>query len=145
VGNNQFISQLSVALNGLMSGGKAGFNLVSGLANHSNVVTLMYSNRSGTDHQNQVGWNPNGIRQDGTLETVPTTAGMRSDPMITLGHELGHVDFNWNIGNSTTWFNMTVADRNGNPIQRPISTSEIHTTHIENRLRSESNLPLRTY
>jgi len=144
-GNNTFIGQLSGSLTGLMNGGNAGFDLVSGLANHSNVVTLMYSDRSGVDSQNQLGWNPTGVRRDGSLEAVPTTTGMSNDPMITLGHELGHVDFNWNVGNSTTWFNMTVADRNGNPIQRPISTSEIHTTHIENRLRSENNLPLRTY
>lgn len=144
-GNNTFIGQLSGALTGLMNGGNAGFDLVSGLANHSNVVTLMQSNRSGADSQNQLGWNPTGVRRDGSLEAVPTTAGMSNDPMITLGHELGHVDYNWNVGNSTTWFNMTVADKNGNPTQRPISTSEIYTTHIENQLRSENSLPLRTY
>ncbi len=144
-GNNTFIGQLSGALTGLMNGGKAGFNLVSGLANHSNVVTLMYSDRSGADSQNQLGWNPTGVRRNGSLEAVPTTAGMSNDPMVTLGHELGHVDYNWNVGNSATWFNMTVADKNGNPTQHPISTSEIYTTHIENQLRSENNLPLRTY
>ncbi len=144
-GNNTFIGQLSGALTGLMNAGNSGFDLVSGLANHSNVVTLMYSNRSGVDSQNQLGWNPTGVRRDGSLESVPTTTGMRNDPMINLGHELGHVDYNWNVENSATWFNMTVADRNGNPTQRPISTSEIYTTHIENQLRSENNLSLRTY
>lgn len=144
-GNNTFIGQLSGALTGLMNGGNAGFDLVSGIANHFNVITLMSSNRSGADSQNQLGWNPTGVRRDGSLEAVPTTAGMSNDPMITLGHEIGHVDYNWNVGNSATWFNMTVADRNGNPTQRPISTSEIYTTHIENQLRSENNLPLRTY
>lgn len=144
-GNNAFIGQLSGTLTGLMNGGSEGFDLVSRVANHSNVVTLMYSDRSGVDSQNQLGWNPTGVRRDGSLEAVPTTTGMRNDPMITLGHELGHVDYNWNVGSSATWFNITVADRNGNPTQRPISTSEIYTTHIENQLRSENNLPLRTY
>lgn len=140
-GNDTFIGQLT----GLMNGGNAGFDFVSRLANHPNVVTLMYSNRSGVDSQNQLGWNSTGVRKDGSLEAVPTTTGMSNNPMITLGHELGHVDYEWNGGRSATWFNMTVADRNGNPIQRPISTSEIYTTHIENQLRSENNLPLRTY
>lgn len=144
-GNNAFIEQLSGALTGLMNGGNVGFDLVSGLANHSNIVTLMYSNRSGVDSQNQLGWNPTGVRRDGSLEAVPTTVGMSNSPMIALGHELGHVDYNWNVGNSTTWFNMTVADKNGNPIQRSISASEIYTTHIENQLRSENSLHLRTY
>ncbi len=144
-GNNTFITQLSGALNGLMNGGKAGYDLVKGIANHSNVVTLMCSDISGVDSQDQLGWNPTGIRRDGTLESVPTTAGLSNTPMITLGHELGHVDFNWNEGKGKTWFNMMVADKNGNPRQRSISTSEIYTTHIENRLRSENNLPLRTY
>lgn len=139
-GENTFINQLTGALNGLMNGGSTGFDLVSGLANNSNVVTLMYSNNSAADHQNQLGWNPTGLKRDGSLEAVPTTAGMRSDPMITLGHELGHVQDNWSGNQHGTWF--TMATEKGN---RNISTSEIVTTHIENQLRSEQGLPLRTH
>lgn len=144
-GANTFVEQLSEALTGLMSGGDVGFNLVNDLANHSNVVTLMYSTRSVADSQNQVGWNPTGERRSGSLEAVPTTEGSRIDPMITLGHELAHIDYNWNVGVNKTWFNIIVADKNENPTQRPISISEIHATHIENKLRSENNLPLRTH
>ena len=62
-----------------------------------------------------------------------------------MGHELAHVEYNWSGQNPATWFNMTATDRNGNPVQRSIPTSEIHTTHRENQLRSENGLPLRTH
>ena len=144
-GSNEFIIQLSSALNGIMNGGEVGYGLVCELANHSNIVTIMNSDISGADRQNQLGWNPTGVRRDGTIEAVPTVEGLRNDPTMTLGHELGHIAFNWSGEKSQTWFNMTVADKNGNPVQRSIPTSEIFTTHIENRLRSENNLPLRSY
>lgn len=60
--------------------------------------------------------------------------------MITLGDELGHVADNWSGTQHSTWFNAQT--ENGN---RNIKTSEIYTTHLENQLRSENNLPLRTY
>ena len=143
-GNNTFIVQLSGALTGLMQGGDAGHNLVKGIADHSNVVTMWQRNRSATSG-NDLGWNPTGIRNDGSKEQVPTTSGMDSNPMITLGHELAHIEYNWSGQNTSTWFNMTVEDKNGNSMQRSIPTSEIYTTHLENRLRSENKLPLRTF
>ena len=143
-GNNTFIGQLSEALNGLMNGGNVGHDLVSGLANHSNVITIWQRNNSAAIG-NDVGWNPTGVIPNNRgVEDVLTTAGLQNNPMINLGHELAHIEYNWNKEISKTWFNMTV-DRKGNLTQRPISTSEIYTTHIENQLRSEYNLPLRTY
>lgn len=54
--------------------------------------------------------------------------------------ELGHVEYNWSGKQSSTWFTMQTAKEEKN-----IPTSEIHTTHRENQLRSENGLPLRTY
>lgn len=138
-GSNQFIGLVSGALNGLMNGGQTGFDLVSGLSNHSNVLTIWQRNSSGVVG-NDVGWNPIGVRSDGSLEAVPTTAGMSNDPMMTLGHELGHIEYNWTGQQSSTWFGVPTATGNRN-----IPTSEIYTTHRENQLRSENGLPLRTH
>ena len=114
------------------------------MANHSNVITIWQRNNSAAIG-NDVGWNPTGVIPNNRgVEDVLTTAGLQNNPMINLGHELAHIEYNWNKEISKTWFNMTV-DRKGNLTQRPISTSEIYTTHIENQLRSENNLPLRTY
>ena len=142
-GQNAFIGQLSGALTGLMNGGQAGYDLVSGLANHSNVVTVMNHPTSVTDrNNNMVGWNPTGIIPDGSgLEDVRTTAGLDNNPMMNLGHELGHVEYNWSGGETRTWFNMPTSDTES----RNIPISEIHTTHRENQMRSEHGLPLRTH
>lgn len=144
-GQNEFIIQLSSALKGIMNGGNVGYELVRDLANHANIMTIMQSDRSGADRNNQVGWNPTGIRRDGTSESVPTADGLRNDPLITLGHELSHVVYNWSGKNAHTWFNLSVAGKDGNSEQRSIPSSEIFTTHMENLLRKENNLPLRTH
>lgn len=143
-GTNEFIGQLSGALSGLMNGGRSGFDLVSGIANNSNIVTI----QGPTDRVQGSGvlgdylvWASDGIRNDGKIEQVPTTGGMRSDPMMTLGHELGHVEYNWSGGETRTWFNMPTSETGG----RNIPISEIHTTHRENQMRTENGLPLRTH
>ncbi len=64
----------------------------------------------------------------------------RSPAFIILGHEMGHalgeLDY---IYNSDIWFYQTTEFIKG------YSKSEIYASHIENMLRSENNLPLRTY
>ena len=143
-GEDTFIGQLSGALTGLMEGGSTGHSLVSELANHSNVATI--SSRDASAAQGSlVGWNSTGVSKDGDKESVVTTKGLDSNPMINLGHELAHISYNWSVNISKTWFSMTVADDNGNPTQRPIPISEIYTIHLENRLRSENGLSLRTH
>ncbi|MCC8034661.1 MAG: type III secretion system effector protein [Rikenellaceae bacterium] len=117
--------------------------MVKGIADHTNITTIWESANS-VRRGNDIGWNPTGMTPIGP-EQVPTTAGLSSDPMITLGHELSHLEYSWAGNQHGTWYNMTVADKNGNPTQKVISTPEIYTTHLENRLRSENNLPLRTH
>ena len=117
-GQNEFIIQLSSALKGIMNGGNVGYELVRDLANHANIMTIMQSDRSGADRNNQVGWNPTGIRRDGTSESVPTADGLRNDPLITLGHELSHVVYNWSGKNAHTclicpWQAKMVIQNNG--------------------------------
>lgn len=143
-GNNKFVGQLSGALSGLMNGGQTGFDLVSAIANHSNVVNIQAPTAKVPGSSvlgNYLVWASDGIRNDGTIEQVPTTRGMRSDPMMTLGHELGHIEYNWSGGETRTWFNMPTSETQG----RSISVSEIHTMHRENKMRSEHGLPLRTH
>lgn len=138
-GDDYFVNSLTDALIRLMEGGPAGADMVSGLANHENVITVERARRSGLYRdKNVLGWNPIGS------ENVPTTSGFRNDPFITLGHELGHVANMWSGEKNGHWYEMlTLNDRDG-LVPRSISTSEIYATHIENRLRAENKLPLRT-
>ena len=75
-------------------------------------------------------WNPNGNQR------VPTTEGEQASNEATLGHELAHIKYNWDGGKQKPWM-VT----NG----KQINISEIYTTHIENQIRAEHNLPLRTF
>jgi hypothetical protein len=60
------------------------------------------------------------------------TAGFQESPFfVTLGHEIGHVNDLTKINDS--WY------------KDDVSRSEIRATHIENKIRSEAGLPLRTH
>lgn len=144
-GTDNFILQLSNALKKLMEGGETGYNLISAIAANSNVVNIMYSEHSAVDRNGRLGWNPSGVRRNQITESVPTSDGTNHNPMINLGHELAHVDYNWNAGENGIWFYVNTIDKQGNIVQRPVAKSEIYTTHIENKLRSENSLPLRTH
>lgn len=144
-GADNFILQLSNALEKLMQGGETGYNLVSTIATNSNIVNIMYSDHSAVDQNGRLGWNPSGIRRNKSTESVPTSEGTNLNPIINLGHELAHVDYNWNVNERGTWFYVSTLDKQGKIVQRPIAKSEIYTTHIENKLRSENGLPLRTH
>lgn len=135
-GSHAFIGQLSEALTGLMNGGEVGYDLVSSLADHSNVVTLEGNAGRSRTHGSVVSWDYTGLID----RKVPTTAGTRSDPMITLGHELGHVQHNWSGPKTPIWFSIPTGEE-----WEIINKSEIYTTHLENRLRAENGLPLRTH
>ena len=95
---------------------------------------------------NSVGWRPDGIRADRTIDAVPTTMGPSRNPTMTLAHELAHVLFNWTNGSTDIWITREqFKDNFGGNIPHDISISDIFTTHMENQIRAEHGQPLRTH
>ena len=63
-----------------------------------------------------------------------------ADPWLILAHEIGHVYSRYLFGkdvNNKKWFNM--------PGPKSPNQAEIMASHIENMIRAESGIPLRTY
>ena len=131
-GDNQFVNSLSVALENLR-GGAVGQDLVNNLMGSANVLNIVLSGRNAADAEGAyITWNPNSLT--GGMNVL----GNENRPAyIGLGHEMAHIQDTWagTIDNST-W--VTV-----NGISIP--NSEKYATHIENQLRVENNVPLRTH
>ncbi len=128
-GNDEFMTSLTSAMGFLMEG-EAGYGLVSSLVNNDIVMQIWKSKGESYASINAIRWNPNGN------QIVPTTEGEQVSNEATLGHELAHIKYNWDGGKQEPWM-VT----NG----KQINISEIYTTHIENQIRAEHNLPLRTF
>lgn len=135
VGDNEYISNLSTALSQLMNGGEIGYALVSNVAGADEIIKIglgrggknaYYSKKpeSGGD----ISWNPR------STSTIPTENGSKSNiPFISLGHELAHAwDDIQGTMNSGKWFPGA-------------KYMEIYATHMENLIRKENHLPLRTH
>lgn len=141
-GNDQLVADVTGALNNLINGGNVGSTLVSDLASdQNNSVQIIGTNGgNGADENsgNWVRWNSANV--NGPPDNDPNNNNQRPS-YIGLGHELAHIRDVWNGGaDQTPWYNYT--DANGN--NQSIPRAEIYSTHIENQLRSENNLPLRT-
>ncbi|WP_422349038.1 DUF6443 domain-containing protein [Flagellimonas sp.] len=136
-GSDQFVSDLTAGLNDLMNGGQVGHDLVSQLAGDQNksVEILKSGGNNADDNGTYVKWNPNNTNG-------PPDGGNNQRPaFIGLGHELAHIQDVWNGGaDQNTWF--TVPGANG--AVQSVPNAEIYSTHVENQLRAENNLPLRT-
>ncbi|WP_051291073.1 M91 family zinc metallopeptidase [Pedobacter glucosidilyticus] len=136
-GGNKFIGQVGTALSDLRSG-KVGAGLVNDLMTSTNNTEIAQRSSNAADEKNgaYVLWNPNGTT------SAPDQNGSTQRPSyIGLGHELAHVQDIWKgTVNRNTW--QSAIDPNGNPISIP--NAEIYSTHMENRLRAEHGLPLRT-
>jgi len=137
-GTDEFVNSLNDALSTLMKGNN-GYTLVKEIANDARCIEVQRSNRSGIIDEHRIGWNYTGLYK-GNSEYVNTQEGIDISPFINLGHELGHIRYNWNGGEYKEW--LTVETPIGN---KSINVSEIDATHIENLLRAEHRLPLRTY
>ena len=142
-GDLEYINEYSNALMVLLNT-NTGHDIVTTLVNDEDfVVELLYIEELPTsyyDKKQMINWifkNP---------ETVPTKIGQNSNAFTNLGHELAHAVFQMK-GNKLddVWFNLEYKDKNGNSKIKPIFTSEIYTTHIENKLRVEMDLPIRVY
>lgn len=74
---------------------------------------------------------------------IPTTDGMKENiPYVSQAHELQHgLDYISGTGDSGVW--ITVMDKDGEV--KNIKNTEISATHMENLIRAEHGLPLRTH
>lgn len=139
-GGDQFVADLTNALNSLMSGGSVGNNLVTSLAGDlNNNVEILSSNENKAGFDGSfVKWNSSNT--NGAPDNQPGNNNQRPT-FISLGHELAHIKDSWSgTLDQSRWFSVP----NANGGFTPIPKAEIYATHVENQLRAENNLPLRT-
>jgi hypothetical protein len=131
-GNNVFVNTLTTSVNSLRTGGNTGNALVSNLMNSTNTVQIVQGVNAADLGGTYIRWNPNsttgGMNEMGTENRLA---------YIGLGHEMAHIQDTWNgtIDNST-WVTVGGAT---------IPNAEKHATHVENQLRAENNVSLRTH
>lgn len=132
-GSNTYLNKLTAAINRLRTGGAIGNALVSNLTNSTNVVQVAQGDNQAGKNGTYIKWNPNST--EGGINFM----GNQNRPSyIGLGHEMAHIQDTWNgtVDNST-WI-IT-------PEGSAIPNSEKYATHIENQLRAENGVPLRTH
>ena len=137
-GSEAFIGDATTAIDKIRTGGDVGKTLVNDLMTSSNSTEIVKrSSNAAGDKGDFITWNPTGT------SGAPDTKGSTTRPsFIGLAHEMAHVRDTWNgTKNTNTW--RTVTDANGNTTTIP--NAELYSTHIENQIRSENNLPLRAY
>ncbi|MCX2576380.1 RHS repeat-associated core domain-containing protein [Pedobacter sandarakinus] len=128
-----FVEKAVGALNDIRNGGEAGSNLVNGLQSTTKDVTIARGDNGALGLQ--ISWRPgsgdSGIDQNGNTERPS---------FIGLAHELAHaadaldgtrVDY-------SAWYTPEGASR-------PVFNAEKYSTHIENLIRAENGLPLRSF
>jgi hypothetical protein len=121
-------------LNNLASGGKAGEGLVGFFGNEKNNVFIKQNNEKNenTNRGTSVLMNP---EMKGGI--VPTEKGAQESPFyVALGHEMAH----------TQDYYLRGTDIPQKPWLEGIAReSEKYATHIENQIRAENRLSLRTH
>jgi len=132
-GFDEFILELTKALSFIM-GGNTGASLISYLVGVDEILTINnYRSDSGSvtsPNGLAIGWDYRGVN-------LPTQIGMVANPHIELAHEMGH-----------SYLKLTKQEPDGvwfTYDNRQILLREIAVTHIENMIRAENNLPLRTH
>ncbi len=131
-GDNAFMGNLSQALADLREGA-IGNALVNELINNERKVNIANRDKNGADPGGAyVTWNTS-ITKGGL-----NTAGNTTRPAyIGLGHELAHIQDIWRgTYDGTTWFATS---------EKNVPNAEKFATHVENQIRAEHNLPLRSY
>lgn len=131
-GSDTNLNNLTAAVNSLRIGGNAGNALVGNLINSTNTVQVVQGHNTADINGAFIRWNPNS-----TTGGINTMGNENRPSYIGLGHEMAHIQDTWNgtIDNST-W--VTVGGVT-------IPNSEKYATHIENQLRAENGIPLRTH
>ena len=136
-GENAYAQSVAGALNQLRTV-TTGWELVDDLAGSSNHVTIRQKNKNRMlEGGGIIYWD------DNNKGMAPSTAGDTDRPgYIGLAHEMAHVQDYWQgTFDSNTWVNLSL----GNNESINIPRGEIYATHVENKIRSEHGLPLRTH
>jgi hypothetical protein len=134
-GDNTFVGQLTSALGSLRSGSR-GKALVDYLSGSAGSVQVRQARRNESNFATEDGkgiiWDPN------STISAPNTAGSRTrNPFIGLGHEMAHTEDIWKgTYNSSEWVNIG---------GKSIPEAEKYATHVENQIRSEHGMPLRSH
>ena len=137
-GTDEFVCAVVSSLNLMYNGGEAGKELVDNLNSMEEFSTIFESSSNKAIGFN-VGWNPNS-----TTGALNEAGNLLRPAFIGLGHELGHVwDYKSGVTQSTfgvgmydIWFNFDGTD---------VRQAEKYATHVENQLRAEHGIPLRTH
>ena len=136
-GNDSFMLKLTEALMTISSCSE-GLRLVSNLANNENTVFIMAVGVTVWDGNGTIGWNVN------STEGVPVEGNkIDINPTINLAHELAHTEYSWGGGENREWLREYTETDMKKP--KSVGISELYTTHIENLIRNQFNLPMRTY
>lgn len=117
-----------------------------------NVITLR---RAGIKENNLTGNSKgiNGTTKDGRTiftsfgqdVTLNTTSGKEKSPFhVTLFHEIGH-SFSSQVFNDAVTDAPWVSKSEANGLPKDISNDEVYASTVENFLRAEQGLPLRTH
>lgn len=131
-GVDEFILELTKALSFIM-GGKTGAWLIMTLVDspYGCLITNNTENSSWTRPSGNIFWYTNGV-------PIPTTMGLKTNSYIDLAHEMGHTYLKYTRQEPVgVWF--TYDD------EKQVLLREIVVTHIENLIRAENDLPLRTH
>ena len=129
-GDNQFVSDVSNALNELRSKPR-GRELVDGIVNSEKSVQVAQARENSADSKGTyIKWSSNNLK--GGYDEKGSNL---RPPYIGLGHELAHIEDIWRgTYDNSIW---------GVEAQKEIPNAEKYGMHIENQLRSEHNIPLR--
>lgn len=134
-GNDAFAGQIVSALNELRTGGEFGSQFIGNLATGSDNIKIHSYTADNVTDGGILYVNP------GADQFAPTERGSQRLPFsIILGHEMAHGLANVQGVKFKDW--TTILTAKGD---KTLSQAEIYATHIENNLRGERGMPLRTH
>ena len=137
-GKDAFASESVQALEKLQEG-QIGGVLVSYLMDSENIVELVRTVEGNkfNPESNRLFWNPTKLKA-GYSAFAPKGAERDCPAYIGLGHELAHVlDFWLGTIDSGVWINYGDGQKS--------TYSEIYASNVENELRKEHSIPVRTH
>ena len=140
-----FLKKTKNALNKIGSG-KAGGQFLSDLQSDDNRITI--TSGSGNNYSPEGGNYrdaTSGVGTDGTVEWTTSNYdvnGSYRPGFVTLAHELAHgLDGATGNMNSEHWFDVTKTNGSITKVYK----AEIYSTHVENKIRAEHGIGLRTH
>ncbi len=136
-GDDAFAKSITGALDEVRSGGDFGAKFIGDAATGSDNVDVRSTTGDNKTQDGILYVNPS------AEQYAPTEKGKQKLPFsITLGHEIAHGLANVQGVKFKDWVTIPIDESGGT---RTLSQSEIYATHIENNLRAERGMPLRTH